>query len=184
MDPLVESLLKSSLEEDEAERSPNASDLSDTEESSSKSASQEKVPESLLHGGRQTGPKGVLADHAYHKQQVQQQRAASIAAYNERMLSKALMTTTFREDEMIKAQEEELLKDLENISSDEEEKQVIKKYREQRIREIKEKAITRPNGSGSRKRFGSLREISSSQYVKSIDDEAPDVSVIVHLYEN
>ncbi|CAG8773922.1 594_t:CDS:2, partial [Acaulospora morrowiae] len=27
-------------------------------------------------------------------------------------------------------------------------------------------------------------EISSSQYVKAIDDEAPNVSVIVHLYEN
>lgn len=125
-----------------------------------------------------------MADHAYHKQRIQQQKAKQIAAHNERMLSKALITTTFREDEILKSQEEDLLKDLENISSDEEEKEAIRKYREQRMREMKQKEFIRLNGGGNRKRFGSLREISSNQYVKAIDNEIPDVPVIVHLYEN
>jgi hypothetical protein len=129
------------------------------------------------HGGPQTGPKGVLADHRYHKQQAQQKKTAAIQAYNERILSKAFTTTTYREDQELKAQEEELLKDFENISSDEEEKQVLKKYREQRLKEIKGTITTK-------KRFGSLKEISANQYVKAIDDEASNVCVIVHLYEN
>ncbi|CAG8600805.1 11951_t:CDS:2 [Diversispora eburnea] len=149
MDPLVESLLKSSIDDEgDPTRSPDASDLSDAEEFTQPVRSD--VP---THGGRQTGPKGVLADHAYHKRQMQQQKAKSITTYNEHMLSKALTTTTFREDEIIKAQEEELFKDLENIRN-------------------------------KKKRFGTLREISSNQYVKAIDNELPNVSVIVHLYEN
>ncbi|RHZ76499.1 hypothetical protein Glove_197g48 [Diversispora epigaea] len=180
MDPLVESLLKSSIDDEgDPTRSPHASDLSDAEEFSQPVRSD--IP---THGGRQTGPKGVLADHAYHKRQMQQQKAKSIATYNEHMLSKALTTTTFREDEIIKAQEEELFKDLENISSDEEEKEAIRKYREKRIIEIKQKEFIKFNGGNKKKRFGTLREISSNQYVKTIDNELPNVSVIVHLYEN
>ncbi|CAG8518362.1 219_t:CDS:2 [Scutellospora calospora] len=165
MDPLVKSLLNSSLDDDEPVKSPRTSDIYEDDSSE--------------HGGRQTGPKGVLADHEYHKQYTQQQKSVSIAAYNERMLSKAFTTTTYREDELNKIQEDDLLKDLENLSSDEE-KQVLKKYREQRLREIKENEIQKIN----KKRYGTLREISSNQYVKAIDDEASDVCVIIHLYEN
>ena len=132
------------------------------------------------HGGPQTGPKGVLADHRYHKQQAQQKKTAAIHAHNERILSKAFTTTTYREDQELKAQEEELLKDFENISSDEEENQILKKYREQRLKEIKGTITT----NSLKKRFGSLKEISANQYVKAIDNEAPNVCVIVHLYEN
>ncbi|CAG8574306.1 11154_t:CDS:2 [Dentiscutata heterogama] len=139
MDPLVENLLKTSLDDEDPTRSPHLSDNSDiSEDDSSKIENgfddSSKSFSLLQHGGRQTGPKGVLADHEYHKQYTKQQKAASIAAYNERMLSKALTTTTYREDELNKSLEEDL-KDLENIT---------------------------------------LREISSNQYVKAIDDEAPD----------
>jgi hypothetical protein len=118
-----------------------------------------------------------LADHRYHKQQAQQKKTAALLALNERILSKAFTTTTYREDQELKAQEEELLKDFENISSDEEEKQVLKKYREQRLKEI-------TTANSLKKRFGSLKEISANQYVKAIDNEPPNVCVIVHLYEN
>ncbi|CAG8468316.1 15342_t:CDS:2 [Cetraspora pellucida] len=174
MDPLVESLLKTSLDDN-----PEGSDISDDDSSKINNELGLDQFSLLQHGGRQTGPKGVLADHEYHKQYTQQQKSASIVAYNERMLSKAPMTTTYREDELNKALEEDL-KDLENISSDEEEKQALKKYREQRLRELKEIKNQKVN----KKRYGTLREISSNQYVKAIDDEAPDVCVIVHLYEN
>ncbi|CAG8607752.1 43461_t:CDS:2 [Gigaspora margarita] len=141
MDPLVENLLKTSLDDEDPARSPHHSDISD-EDSSKIDNSYDYESYSLLqHGGRQTGPKGVLADHEYHKQYTQQQKFASIAAYNERMLSKALTTTTYREDELNKALEEDL-KDLENI------------------------------------------KISSNQYVNAIDNEAPDVCVVIHLYDN
>ncbi|KAF0466647.1 thioredoxin-like protein [Gigaspora margarita] len=179
MDPLVENLLKTSLDDEDPARSPHHSDISD-EDSSKIDNSYDYESYSLLqHGGRQTGPKGVLADHEYHKQYTQQQKFASIAAYNERMLSKALTTTTYREDELNKALEEDL-KDLENISSDEEEKEALIKYREQRLKEIKENENQKLN----RKRYGTLREISSNQYVNAIDNEAPDVCVVIHLYDN
>ncbi|CAG8585611.1 1275_t:CDS:2 [Funneliformis caledonium] len=178
MDALVESLLKANLDdEQEPSRSAHASDASD-EESNVSSTRNNTVETPPQHGGPQTGPKGVLADHRYHKQQVQQQKAAAIFAHNERMMSKAFITTTYQEDQEEKAQEN-LLKELENISSDDEE--MLKKYRNQRLKEIK--GVTNINKS-LKKRFGSLKEISANQYVKAIDNEASNVCVIVHLYEN
>ncbi|CAI2169861.1 624_t:CDS:2 [Funneliformis geosporum] len=177
MDALVESLLKANLDdEQEPSRTAHASDASD-EESNVSSSRNNTVEAPPQHGGPQTGPKGVLADHRYHKQQVKQQKAFAIIAHNERMMSKAFTTTTYQEDQEIKAQEN-LLKELEDISSDDE---VLKKYRDQRLNEIKDATNT---NKSLKKRFGSLKEISSNQYVKAIDNEASNVCVIVHLYEN
>ncbi|GET51024.1 phosducin-like protein [Rhizophagus irregularis DAOM 181602=DAOM 197198] len=180
MDALVESLSNSNLDdEQEPARSVHASDDSE-DESNEEASTQNNTVAPPQHGGPQTGPKGVLADHKYHKQQEQQKKTAALLAHNERILSKSFTTTTYREDQELKAQEEELLKDFENISSDEEEKQVLNKYREQRLKEIKGTVTT----NLSKKRFGSLKEISANQYVKAIDNEPPNVCVIVHLYEN
>ncbi|GBB93191.1 hypothetical protein RclHR1_02130004 [Rhizophagus clarus] len=180
MDALVESFSNSNLDdEQEPARSDHASDASE-DESNEEISSQNNTVAPPQHGGPQTGPKGVLADHKYHKQQAQQKKTAAILAHNERILSKAFTTTTYREDQELKAQEEELLKDFENISSDEDEKQVLNKYREQRLKEIKGSVTTKL----SKKRFGSLKEISANQYVKAIDNEPSNVCVIVHLYEN
>ncbi|CAB4424594.1 unnamed protein product [Rhizophagus irregularis] len=180
MDALVESLSNSNLDdEQEPARSVHASDDSE-DESNEETSTQNNTVAPPQHGGPQTGPKGVLADHKYHKQQEQQKKTAALLAHNERILSKSFTTTTYREDQELKAQEEELLKDFENISSDEEEKQVLNKYREQRLKEIKGTVTT----NLSKKRFGSLKEISANQYVKAIDNEPSNVCVIVHLYEN
>jgi len=108
-----------------------------------------------------------------------ERKAAEISAHNKRMLSKAPTTTTYREDQAKKEADEKLLQELENMSSDDEE-EVLRRYREQRLSEIQKAALRKRTGP----LFGSLREISASQYVKSIDNEGADVSVIVHLYEN
>ncbi|CAJ0861932.1 18051_t:CDS:2 [Entrophospora sp. SA101] len=172
MDSLVESILLNHSfndEEKEPTRTPNE------------------------HYGPQTGPKGVLADQAFHKQQMNQQKNESIKAYNEKMLSKAITTTSYQEDEKLlnlQNNDEELLKELEDVESNEEEKKILEKYREMRLKEMKIKQFHKlynNNGNSSnieRKRFGNLKEISSNQYVKAIDEEPSNVSIVVHIFDN
>ncbi|CAG8443795.1 11260_t:CDS:2 [Ambispora leptoticha] len=161
----------------EPARTPDDSDVSEGENLTNKEINNTPAP--ISHGGRQTGPKGVLADHAFHEQISKERKAAFIKSYNERVLSKAITTTTFREDQETNKQEEALLQALENVSSDEDEQEVIRRYREQRIKEIKNYEYYK-----SRPKFGFLKEISADQYVSAIDNEAANVSVVLHLYEN
>ncbi|CAG8554369.1 1894_t:CDS:2 [Ambispora gerdemannii] len=177
MDALVE---QNSIDDAaEPARTPDASDVSEGED-----LTDEVVDNTtpLSHGGRQTGPKGVIADHAFHEQMARERKTAFIKSYNERMLSKAITTTTFREDQERNKQEEALLQELENISSDEDdedEQEVIRRYREQRIKEMKNHEYYK-----SRPKFGFLKEVSAGQYVSAIDNEAANVSIVLHLYEN
>ncbi|CAG8587426.1 4803_t:CDS:2 [Paraglomus brasilianum] len=178
MDPLIESMLRASLDDEKEPERSDESGNSDTEDSTSNQA-ETAITVPSQHGGRQTGPKGVLADHAHYMKMERERKAAEISAHNKRMLSKAPTTTTYREDQAKKEADEKLLQELENMSSDDEE-EVLRRYREQRLSEIQKAALRKRTGP----LFGSLREISASQYVKSIDNEGADVSVIVHLYEN
>lgn len=60
-----------------------------------------------------------------------------------------------------------------------EEGEAIERYRRKRMQEL--------SGSGERsgkgKMFGHLREIGVDQFLSAIDDEHPDVAVVLHLYE-
>lgn len=60
-----------------------------------------------------------------------------------------------------------------------EEGEAIERYRRKRMQEL--------SGSGERsgkgKVFGHLREIGVDQFLSAIDDEHPDVAVVLHLYE-
>ncbi|KAG9288930.1 hypothetical protein G9A89_019552 [Geosiphon pyriformis] len=182
MDALVESLLRTSIDDavGEPQRTPEGSDISEGEEENQTIGDSLTFQAPPQHGGHQTGPKGVLADHAFHQQMIRERQVASIASHNQHMQSKAFTTTSYREDELKKNSDEALLEEFENLSSDEEEKEALRKYREKRLKEINVGEFSK----GDNPRFGSLKEISANQYVKAIDNEANNVAIVLHLYEN
>jgi len=133
-----------------------------------------KYPE--RDSGANTGPKGVLADQKYHQRQQLQERMAENQAYNDRMESKAMTTTTFRQDH---AAETKVKNDLEKehmtpeqrkiaeeLEGDEDEKKILERIR------------------GKRKTFGYLMEMNAAQYVTAIDSEKKDVTVVIHIYSD
>ncbi|KAF9584538.1 hypothetical protein BGW38_006085 [Lunasporangiospora selenospora] len=152
--------------------------------------------------GANTGPKGVLADQKYHRQQQIQEQLSTHQAYNARLLAKAPMTTTYREDqkrERADKRAQGLLDDRDSDSDlegpntkDEDEKAVLERIRSNRLQEMSWAAKDRANngadkrgGQGSllgRKLFGSLMEMNGNQYVDAIDREKKDVTVVIHIY--
>ncbi|KAF9966508.1 hypothetical protein BGZ70_002121 [Mortierella alpina] len=135
--------------------------------------------------GANTGPKGVLADQKYHRQQQYQERMSSQQAHNARMIAKAPTTTTYREDAAREKKERELLEGLEDEEQDEDEKQILDRIRGKRMQDLTWAAKSAGAGAGSlsgRKMFGSLMEMNSAQYVSAIETEKKDVAVIIHIY--
>lgn len=110
------------------------------------------------------------------------QRAArqqAIADHNAKMLAKAPMTTTYRQDlereQQQQQQEEEdelLLKD-----DDEEDEEIMRRFRQQRMEEYKRLHRQR------RPLFGKIQNVSADDYVAAIDKESASIPVIVHLYD-
>ncbi|KAG0026280.1 hypothetical protein BGZ82_009544 [Podila clonocystis] len=166
-----------------------------------------KYPE--RESGANTGPKGVLADQKYHQQQQLQERLSSRQAYNARMLAKAPMTTTFREDQMRMLQEKKaqglldsddeakLAQELGDedaldklLNNDEDEKTVLERIRSNRLKDMSASWASKPSGGGGggggglvgKKMFGSLMEMNAAQYVSAIDGEKKDVTVVIHIY--
>ncbi|KAF9920533.1 hypothetical protein FBU30_009618 [Linnemannia zychae] len=140
--------------------------------------------------GANTGPKGVLADQKYHQQQQLQERLSNQQAYNARMLSKAMTTTTFREDQARERQEKKaqgLLnsdeEDADNEKEDAEERAIMDRIRSNRLKDMSWAAQKSSNGlSAGKKVFGSLMEMNGAQYVSAIDSEKKDVTVVIHIY--
>ncbi|KAI8369007.1 thioredoxin-like protein [Blakeslea trispora] len=137
------------------------------------------VPQqSTRETGPQTGPKGVKADHDYHQQIKLASAAKARADYNARMLAKAPTTTTYAQD-----QQELLILESNppEEEDDEEERAALKKYREQRLKELKlgNHAIRR-----QQKLFGSVNTIDADNYAQEIDHEWKTVPVIVHIYDS
>ncbi|KAF8938414.1 hypothetical protein BGZ58_000938 [Dissophora ornata] len=141
--------------------------------------------------GANTGPKGVIADQKYHQQQQLQERRSTHQAYNARMLAKAPMTTTYRQDRERERQEMEAQGLLEKdetedlLAEDQDEKAILERIRGNRLKDMKWSANAgkAAGRGGSRKKlFGSLMEMNAAQYVNAIDTEEKDVTVIIHIY--
>ncbi|KAK4703653.1 hypothetical protein P7C70_g2571, partial [Phenoliferia sp. Uapishka_3] len=109
----------------------------------------------------QTGPKGVLADF------VGSQAASAASAMANLTLSLA--------QNIIKLDREE------SEEEDEDEAKAIERYRSKRLAEMSGSGV-RGSGRG-RKVFGHLREIGMDQFLTAIEDEDPEVAVVLHLYE-
>lgn len=142
--------------------------------------------------GPQTGPKGVIADHAHYERAKREEQQRARAEYNARMLAKAPMTTTYAQDEAEKARSlqqgpDELVLEHRRDTDDEEDdlllqdEEIMQRYREQRLRELKQ--ISNQKIREQHRLFGTVQDISANDYVAAIDKEWRTVPVIVHLYD-
>ncbi|EFA82441.1 phosducin-like protein [Heterostelium album PN500] len=118
-------------------------------------------------GGGNTGVKGVLADYAEFKENQRQEYLAK-QEMNRQMLEKMCVTI---KDKPQKPKDEE-----------EEEDEDLKRLREKRLAQLKSNSKT--SSLPKLKTFGYLKQISQREYVEEIDNEPPNVFVIIHLYQN
>ncbi|KAK4048240.1 hypothetical protein OIV83_004945 [Microbotryomycetes sp. JL201] len=143
---------------------------------------------SKVNGTANTGPKGVLADYHARGQSTTNtgpkgvlndwtgnQLAAAGTAFKHLHISNKTKTTatdnTFQNDG-----------DDDDPRLDDED-WVKAQYRKQRIAELKGSG-ERGAPSGRRSRpFGHLREIGIEQFLSAVEDEAPDVAIVIHIYE-
>ncbi|KAG2173766.1 hypothetical protein INT43_005186, partial [Umbelopsis isabellina] len=130
-------------------------------------------------GGRQTGPKGVLADYEYHKQLKNEASQARLRAYHKRMVENAITTTSYGQDQ------QELI--LEHRVSDDEDlledsdQDAILAYRQQRLQELAK--MSNSSVRRQQKVFGTMEDIDADQYASVIDTEWKTVPIIIHLYD-
>ena len=104
-----------------------------------------------------TGPKGVLADYSGSQ-------AAAAASAMANMSLVPILTLDGESDE-----------------DDPDEATAIERYRRKRLAEMSGSGVRGP-GRG-RKVFGHLREIGMDQFLTAVEEEDPDVAVVLHLYE-
>ncbi|RUP47206.1 thioredoxin-like protein [Jimgerdemannia flammicorona] len=184
MDPLLTKLEAASLGEEKDDRRKDEIDEEEEDDGIDISdiiPSTSPVPRPRPNG-RQTGPKGVLADHAYYKSVMSQAQDARTRAHNARVLAKAATTTTHHEDEEAAKDEAELvIQELEvEEARNDEDREALKQYRQKRLEELQ--ALNA--AATKRKQFGSVQEITSAQYASAVDNEWRTVPVIIHLFDN
>ena len=112
-------------------------------------------------GGSFTGPKGVVNDYKFHKQQeLGRQAAKRRADYNK--LSKAALSSGWMGRQL---QQEQLTDEFAELEDD----GFMKEYRERRLQQMM--------------KFGAVIELETDDYVSAIDDEDASVTLVIHLYQ-
>jgi hypothetical protein len=135
-------------------------------------------------GGAMTGPKGVIADHKFHKSQEKARSDEKKAKQWAKMSGKALQSGWLQRQLEAEKQagiqggndneDDEEVDDLIRSLEEEEEDAILSEYKARRLMEMA--MMSR------QKRFGSLVELEVNDYVDCIDREDPSVAVVVHLY--
>ncbi|KAF2078402.1 hypothetical protein CYY_000269 [Polysphondylium violaceum] len=120
--------------------------------------------------GGNTGIKGVLGDYAEFREQQKQAYKDKMAA-NRAMLERMAFTT--RDQPENKVEDE--------LDSDEED---LERIRKARLEQWKSKQSKQDNSVPKNKVFGYLKQITSHEYVDEIDNEPPNVFVIIHLFQS
>ncbi|CAH1264415.1 PDC [Branchiostoma lanceolatum] len=115
-----------------------------------------------------TGPKGVLEDWRRFKQ-LETERRAEQQAEKVALVKKLAFTcrSELNDAEKTEGQEDE------DVELDED---FLRWYREQRLREMQQKASSLPT-------FGNVLDLTRSQYVDAIDKENKYVLIIIHIFE-
>eukprot|EP01111_Echinosteliopsis_oligospora_P013050 TRINITY_DN4578_c0_g1_i1.p1 TRINITY_DN4578_c0_g1~~TRINITY_DN4578_c0_g1_i1.p1 ORF type:complete len:293 (-),score=85.26 TRINITY_DN4578_c0_g1_i1:70-948(-) len=119
--------------------------------------------EPVIRRGGNTGVKGVLADYADAKRQMQVKREEERIQAEERLKNLAI---TVKSEKKIEEEDEE-----------EDDDEFMREYRLKRMRELVNLQSQRPT-------FGFLKSIDSSEYIDTLDKEHKDVFVLLHLYQN
>ncbi|XP_070558404.1 phosducin-like protein [Ptychodera flava] len=119
-----------------------------------------------------TGPKGVLEDWRRYKQLENENRKEQ--EKEKLLLAKKLAATcrTSRDDDREKETEEQQLLELEAELEDE----FLHRYRLQRMEEMQRQLQNKPM-------FGRVIELRREEFLDAIDRERPQVTVIIHIYE-
>ncbi|KAI7874743.1 thioredoxin-like protein [Lichtheimia hyalospora FSU 10163] len=169
-DPLLAQFQKEVQQDDKHSDRGSGSD-SEQEEANVEAVAASSYP--TRQEGPQTGPKGVLADHAYYQKTQREVQAHQIAEYNARMLAKAPTTTTYLQDEAAK----EFV--IQQMNDEEDDDAAIRRYREKRLEELKRTSQRPPHDCV----FGQVIDITVDEYPSTIDNENTLVSVAVHLYD-
>ncbi|XP_050414387.1 phosducin-like protein [Patella vulgata] len=154
-------------------------DGSDREESQSAKASQIckmpeiKPPDTTYKGYcTNTGPKGVVTDWREFKRLETEKR---IEQEKEKQALATKLTLTCRshlDDEIEKQKDDDFLQELEELEDD-----FLKEYRLKRLEEMRKVLEDVP-------KFGKVYSLTSDSFIDAVDKEKPQVTVIVHLYED
>ncbi|KAG0181164.1 hypothetical protein DFQ28_007472 [Apophysomyces sp. BC1034] len=152
------------------------------EDDNNSDVSQTSMP--VRQSGCQTGPKGVIADHAYYQQVKGDAQLKARSDYNARMLAKALTTTTYSEDQAHTQTELILEHKKEDDDSDGElleDEEMLRQYRQKRLAELKQ--INNRETRRQHRLFGTLEDVLADDYATAIDKEWRTVPVIIHLHD-
>ncbi|KAM0789323.1 hypothetical protein ACM66B_000159 [Microbotryomycetes sp. NB124-2] len=141
---------------------------------------------SRTNGTANTGPKGVLAD--YHARGQSTTNTGPKGVLNDWTGNQlATANTAFKHLRVSGDSHAHDVNEHDDDNDDDarldDEDWVKAQYRKQRIAELKGSG-ERGAPSGRRSRtFGHLREIGIEQFLSAVEDEAPDVAIVVHIYE-
>ena len=130
---------------------------------------------SNAHGASNTGPKGVLADYHARKNVSRTGPKGVLADYSGSQAASAAsaMANLSLVIPILNIDEED--------DDDDDEGAAIERYRRKRIAEMSGSGTRGPRRG--RKVFGHLREIGMDQFLSAVEEEDPDVAVVLHLYE-
>ena len=119
-------------------------------------------------GGSFTGPKGVIADRKFHKQQERarylDKQARDYQKVSDRSLQSGWLQRQLEQESTFTLSEE--------VDAD---AQFMAEYRRKRLLEL--------SGQTSGPTFGSVQELNVDSYVDVVDGQQKDVVVVVHLYQ-
>jgi len=146
-----------------------------------------EVPEPYLRQYGNTGVKGVLSDYASAKDKNIKEQSKKEKEFKEKLSNywnRNLDTNTSKEKRDEYDEENEKRRSGEKSESvdennDSDDETVFKKYREQRKMEILQEQL-----KGKMPTFGYVRQIGAEDFLQAIDNENPNVFIIVHLYKN
>ncbi|XP_060063817.1 phosducin-like protein [Ylistrum balloti] len=163
-----------SSSEDEAEEEETRG--SDPEEDNQKAIKGPKfIPEPEIQEyqgySTNTGPKGVINDWREFKRLESERRETQEKEKLALMKKLSMTCRSHLDDEKEKQKDEELLQELEELDDD-----FLKEYRMKRLEEMRKALQNVP-------KFGQVLALNSDSFVEAIDKELPQVTVIIHLYE-
>lgn len=115
-----------------------------------------------------TGPKGVIEDWRRYKQLEAEQREEQNA---ERIRLAQKLSLTCRTTE-----EDEAAKEIEELLNGDEEDKFLKQYRIQRLQAMHKQIEIRS-------RFGLIYELTRISFLEAIDNEQPEVTILIHIYK-
>lgn len=118
-----------------------------------------------------TGPKGVINDWRRYKQLENEKRDDQEREKFELMKKLSTTCRTEADDQKEKEADAKLLEELGEL-----EDEFLKEYRLKRLEEMRKITENVP-------KFGKVTQLSKESFVDAIDKESPNVTVIIHIYE-